>query len=381
MGIKTLNTLLTRFEKIHELIYLSEYSYKKIAIDTSLFVYKYKSIHGDSWLSAFIQFISCLRKNDIHCVFIFDSPAPQDKKVEQQKRKESREKDKAKIEELDYSLHNYHCTGEISKSMIELNEKLIKKGEIQQRLLNNLKSTNINIHAIEAYIEKVKSRSIDIDSKDFELAKELLKHLGIPWFQAPYEAETMCSDLCKRGLVSAVLTEDTDVLAYGAPIFLSKINTNDETCVRVVYTNMLKELEFTPEQFLDMCIFCGTDYNTNIEGVGVMKAYEIIKEHKSIENFEKYINESINESINNEEPSKQKLKKYEANCVGKFNVLNYKRVRELFTCYEKKDIKIKHCEKPKWSDLSEFLAIHNCRVNIESLKSSFAPPKIVFLEE
>ena len=89
MGIKSLNNLLKRFEHIHEEIHLSEYAYKKVAIDTSLFVYKYKFTQGEQWMNSFVNLVSRLRKNEIHCVFIFDSPAPDDKKIEQQKRREN----------------------------------------------------------------------------------------------------------------------------------------------------------------------------------------------------------------------------------------------------------------------------------------------------
>ena len=40
----------------------------------------------------------------------------------------------------------------------------------------------------------------------------------------------------------------------------------------------------THEQFVDMCILCGCDYTSTIEGVGPTTAYKLIKEHSNIEN-------------------------------------------------------------------------------------------------
>lgn len=368
MGIKSLNNLLKRFENIHQEVHLSEYAYKKLAIDTSLFVYKYKFSLGDQWMNAFVNLVSSLRKNQIHCVFIFDSPASDDKKVEQKKRRENREKDKQKLFEIEDALNTFHCTGEILQPLIDLDDKLKKRGEFQ-RLLN----TGINIYAIQAYMEKIKSRTIDVEPRDFELAKQLFKHLGVPYFMAPVEAETMASDLCKRGIVDAVLTEDTDVLAYGANVFLSKINTSTNTCVRVVHSELLEELGLEYEQFLDLCIMCGTDYNTNIEKIGVIKAYEIIKDHKSIEGFEKYINDLRKNGL--------KMKKFEENALDKMGVLNHIRVRELFKNYVKSNISVKYCERPDWENLSVFLATHNCKIDINAIKSCFAPPKIVLIDD
>ena len=50
MGIKGLNNLLRKFD-IFEEISISEYAYKIVAIDTSLYVYKYKFAAGERWLT------------------------------------------------------------------------------------------------------------------------------------------------------------------------------------------------------------------------------------------------------------------------------------------------------------------------------------------
>jgi 5'-3' exonuclease len=39
----------------------------------------------------------------------------------------------------------------------------------------------------------------------------------------------------------------------------------------------------TYEQFLDLCILCGSDYNTKIPGMGVISAYRNLKECGNIE--------------------------------------------------------------------------------------------------
>ena len=121
-----------------------------------------------------------------------------------------------------------------------------------------------SIKEIEYEVERIKKQAVKINSNSFMLSKELFDILGIPYFQAPVEAETTCADLCKRGFVDYVVSEDSDVLAYGAPFLITKINTSEDTCVIVNYSAILNSLEFTPEQFLDFCIMCGTDYNKNI---------------------------------------------------------------------------------------------------------------------
>ena len=92
MGIKNLNKFLRKhvphvFREIH----LSEYKYKRIAIDMSLFVCKFKILYGDQWITSLINLISCLRKNDVHCVFIYDSGCPDEKLAERAIRKQNKD--------------------------------------------------------------------------------------------------------------------------------------------------------------------------------------------------------------------------------------------------------------------------------------------------
>lgn len=362
MGIKSLNSLLKKYDEIYEPIHLSELAYTKIAIDTSLFIYKYKFAAGDKWLYTFMQLITALRRNEVHCVFIFDSQATPDKKLTQEKRRQDRQKDCERIFKLVDAMTDYHNTGNISKCLTELHDKLVAKGK-GGRLLGK----GMDMKMVESYIEKCKSRTVDVQEEDFEIAKQLFSYLSIPYFLAPVEAETMCSDLCKRGIVDAVLSEDTDVIAYQAPCFLCKIDMNSDTCMRVKYDQVLESLELTPEAFLDVCIMCGTDYNSNIEGVGAINAYKLIKTHGSIEGLETYLSDMTN-----------KLSKLESKCVGKISTLNHIRVRELFTQYEKADIAVKHCGKPDWGKIESFLSDNGCPINVQNFKRHFDPPEIVF---
>jgi len=85
MGIKNLNNLLRKkcphvFVETH----LSEYAFKKLAIDVSLFMCKFKAICGDRWLTSFVNLVQCHRRNEIHCVFIYDNGAPDEKSAERE---------------------------------------------------------------------------------------------------------------------------------------------------------------------------------------------------------------------------------------------------------------------------------------------------------
>ena len=279
MGIHNLNKFLRKkCPQVFEDIHISQYAYKKIAIDISLFLCKFKSIYGDKWVSAFINLISSLRRNEIHCVFIFDNGAPSEKAAEREERKKQQEIMIKKVSDLENALLNYKKTGIIDNILLELNEK--NKDIPQRRLLSGGRPTNndsnFNISLVEEMIKKKRNYILNISENDFILARELFDILNVPYFIAPLEAECACADLCKRGFVDAVLTEDTDVLAYGSPIFLSKIDTSNDTCVQIKYEDVLDALELKKEEFLDLCIMFGCDYNKNINKVGIETAYKYL---------------------------------------------------------------------------------------------------------
>lgn len=356
MGLKSgFNKFLKEnYPEVFETVHVSNYAYKRVAIDISLYMHKFKAINGEKWMSSFINLISCLRRNEVHCVFIFDGASPVEKENERNKRRDRREKLSQNLEELETALNTYYCTGIVEPCLI----KLCESKNIHRRFINNDNSRfSIDIKWIEYKIQQKRNQVYNISDSDFERVRELFNILDVPYYTAPCEAEKMCSKLCIDGKVDAVLSEDSDVLAYGAPCFLSKIDTLRDICICVSYTKVLESLNMTELQFRDFCIMCGTDYNSNIPKIGIKNAFKFISDHKSIENIatNTYLNTAI---------------------------LNHVRVRELFTVFEDYGIdKVPYCGRPKFEDLEKFLNTYDIRINIERIKSDFLEKEIVFEDD
>lgn len=331
-------------------INLSDLRYRKGAVDISLYVFKYKTIFGDKWLTALLNLVSALRKLDIHCCFIYDTSAPEEKMKEREARRDKRDKLDEKIDSLNDALAKAHATGKIDPILSDLHTK-ISSGK-HKRLLQDKTDSGINLEALEEEIERISKQSVRIEEGDFEKSKEMLRLLGVPFFNAAVEAETTCSDLCKQDKVDFVLSEDSDVLAYGAPMFVSKVNASTGSATVVYYSEMIDALGLTPESFLDFCIMCGTDYNPNIRLIGPKKAYKLILEHGSIE------------------------------AVGEtgidISVLNHNRTRELFKDYKRFDGKIPFCCPPNIMEIGEFLFKNNIGISIDTIRKNFSEPDIEF---
>jgi len=128
-------------------------------------------------------------------------------------------------------------------------------------------------------------------------SKRLLNLLGIPWIQAPSEGEAQAAHLTKRGDADYCASQDYDSLLFGASKLVRNItisgrrklpskNIYVEVIPEVVeLDNVLKECGVTYEQFVDVGILIGTDFNPDgIKGLGPKTALKLIKEHGSIEN-------------------------------------------------------------------------------------------------
>ena len=372
MGIKSSfkNFLKSECPNIFEEINLQEYSFKKIAIDISLYLNKYIAISSSSasmeedeyksnnirngWIISFIKLIACLRRNEIHCVFIFDGKSPIEKLEEQNKRKDSRNNLEEKIYELEMSLDNYYKTGEIDDCLIKLYKSRRSPERVSLLNKNNNFSGSINMKWVEDKIKQKRGQIYKITEEHYNIAKKIFDILKVPYITAPSEAEKMCAGLNILSLVDGVLSEDTDVIAYCSLFFLCNIDIFNDTCIKISHNNILESLDVNKDQFLDFCIMCGTDYNSNIPRVGSKTAFKHIKTHGSIE-------------------------KIKENTVLDTSILNHERVRELFTEFEEYDFdKIDYCGRPDFNILSEFLSNYNLSMNIELLENDFKAPEIIF---
>jgi flap endonuclease-1 len=134
---------------------------------------------------------------------------------------------------------------------------------------------------------------------------------------------------------------------------LTKIDTNLDTCVRLVYSDILENLDMTECEFLDLCIMCGCDYNKNIPKIGVETSFKYIKQYKSIDEFSTQTNTDV-------------------------KILNHIRTRELFLDYEKINLNsVPFCGTPDFEKLEEFISKYKLSINIETLKKNFTHVIIV----
>jgi len=131
--------------------------------------------------------------------------------------------------------------------------------------------------------------SIRIKKEYIDDLKQLFDLMGVSYIHADGEAEAYASELCRLGFVDGVVTEDMDTLSYGCPQLIrgciDKSIKRPEVCTTFNFDRILVDFKMTHDEFIDMCILCGCDYCPTIPKVGPVRAMKIIHKYKTIENY------------------------------------------------------------------------------------------------
>lgn len=249
MGIKNLLKFLSNYDGILKEINDDDFNKQKVAIDISIILYKViiairntgadlTNKKGDvvsHILGLFNKTIYLLKKNIIP-IYVFDGKAPDLKSKVIQERKEIKKKAWEKLESL-------------------TNEK-----------------------------EKIKyfKRTVSISWKQLEECKELLTLMGIPYVEAPEEADSQCAWLVKNGYASGVLTEDMDILTFGSKRIYRNLGSYKKQTLEINLEDILNKIELNYDQFIELCILFGCDYCDRVKDITPNEIYNTYIKNKDI---------------------------------------------------------------------------------------------------
>ncbi len=250
MGIKNLLKFLSDYpELIHEKE-IKEYYGKKIAIDISILMYQVviairnsgsdlTNDKGDITshiLGLFNKTLSFLEKGIIP-VYVFDGKPPQ------------------------------------------LKQKILDaRKQIRKKALEKLSDAQSDADKI-----KYLKRSVWISREQMDQCRELLDSMGIPYINAPEEADSELSYLCKSNIVYAVLTEDMDILTFGSPRIIRNLTSSKKIPLEIKLDEVLNKLDITYEQFIELCILFGCDYCPNLTDIKFTEMFNVYIKHKNID--------------------------------------------------------------------------------------------------
>jgi len=262
MGIRHLN----RFFKDNasdaiKFISIAELSDKKVAIDISIYIYKYAS--DGNLIENIYLMLAVFRYYNVIPIFIFDGKPPAEKKELLIKRREDR-----------------------------------KEAEHEYNKLKNVLITNKNMDEIEkqeliSNMDMLKRKFVHISKIDIENVKKLIRAYGATYYDAPGEADELCALLTIKGKVWACLSEDMDMFVYGCPRVLRYLSLLNHTVVLYDMKNILENLTMSQSELREICILSGTDYNSlhdDTKNVPTLDA--------TLKLFNKYRKEKTNDKTN-----------------------------------------------------------------------------------
>eukprot|EP01134_Creolimax_fragrantissima_P003334 CFRG3334T1 len=118
----------------------------------------------------------------------------------------------------------------------------------------------------------------------------LCRQMGVNFVVAPYEADSQMAFLAKSNRVAAIITEDSDLIAFGCSKIIYKLDSGGDC---VMYDRELLKNDakmgfaisgFDEKQLLHMCILSGCDYLPSVPGMGLKTAFKYIKQYGNAHN-------------------------------------------------------------------------------------------------
>ncbi|KAJ4292944.1 Rad2 nuclease [Collariella sp. IMI 366227] len=130
-------------------------------------------------------------------------------------------------------------------------------------------------------------KAIDVTPEMARHLIEELKKTDIPYVVAPYEADAQMVYLERQGVISGIVSEDSDLLVFGAKRLLTKMDQHGQ-CVEINRRDFCAVREvsltgWTDNEFRHMAIFSGCDYLDSVNNIGLKTAYRLIRKHKTPE--------------------------------------------------------------------------------------------------
>ncbi|KAL1744526.1 PIN domain-like protein [Schizophyllum fasciatum] len=162
----------------------------------------------------------------------------------------------------------------------------LKKGVLSKRFEKRDEAKEGEEEAKEtgtaAEVDKFSRRQVRVTREHNEECRRLLKLMGIPYVEAPSEAEAQCAELARGGKVYAAGSEDMDTLTFNAPILFRHLTVSEAKKQPILELNLkaaLEGLDMDLSMFVDLCILLGCDYLEPIKGVGPKSALKLVREH------------------------------------------------------------------------------------------------------
>ncbi|XP_064568036.1 DNA excision repair protein ERCC-5 [Zonotrichia leucophrys gambelii] len=154
--------------------------------------------------------------------------------------------------------------------------------EWQDISLEELEELEKNLSAEQNTLQSQKQQqervAASVTGQMFLESQELLRLFGIPYIEAPMEAEAQCAILDLTDQTSGTITDDSDVWLFGGRHVYKNFFSQDKYVEYYQYVDFQNELGLDRNKLINLAYLLGSDYTEGIPNVGFVTAMEILNE-------------------------------------------------------------------------------------------------------
>ena len=134
-------------------------------------------------------------------------------------------------------------------------------------------------------------KNIEVTNSGIKTLKKFFKEYDIPYLECMSEADFICSQLSRHGVIRGCISDDMDFLTLGCKYLYREYYQYSDEIVEYSLGEVTKEL--TAEQLIDISIFLGCDYcdrvQDHVNRCHNISVYRLFKEYSTLENVWNYL--------------------------------------------------------------------------------------------
>ncbi|KAL2310729.1 hypothetical protein Nmel_002396 [Mimus melanotis] len=140
------------------------------------------------------------------------------------------------------------------------------------------KSLSAEQNTLQSQKQQQERVAASVTGQMFLESQELLRLFGIPYIEAPMEAEAQCAVLDLTDQTSGTITDDSDVWLFGARHVYKNFFSQSKYVEYYQYVDFQNQLGLDRSKLINLAYLLGSDYTEGIPNVGFVTAMEILNE-------------------------------------------------------------------------------------------------------
>ncbi|XP_066476344.1 DNA excision repair protein ERCC-5 [Tiliqua scincoides] len=139
-------------------------------------------------------------------------------------------------------------------------------------------SLSVEQNTLQAQKQQQERIAATVTGQMFLESQELLRLFGIPYIEAPMEAEAQCAILDLTDQTSGTITDDSDIWLFGARHVYKNFFSQNKYVEYYQYVDFQNQLGLDRSKLINLAYLLGSDYTEGIPNVGYVTAMEILNE-------------------------------------------------------------------------------------------------------